>query len=146
MANARRPRPVRTPGRKMPPAEPMLLSRTGLGPIVALLAAVIAVGCGFFPLPASPYADTPASIFVVSRSEFEQAFPHRIPFYTYDDLVEAVASFPVFTNTGDEAIRRREAAAFLANVDHETGGLTIVEENVERRQAYCDAGMPYGCP
>ena len=132
--------PDRTPAERMP------LSRIGRGPMVVLLAAAIAVGCGFSPRPTSPYFQTPASPFVVSRSEFEQAFPHRDPFYTYDDLVEATASYPAFANTGDDTIRRREAAAFLANVHHETGGLTLIDERVERRRVYCDTGMPYGCP
>jgi chitinase len=117
-----------------------------LGPIVALLAAVVAVSCGFTSHPASPYAETPPSAVVVSRAEFEQAFPQRNPFYAYDDLVEAITSYPVFAATGDEATRRREAAAFLANVHHETGGLTLIQEDVQRRRVYCDADMPYGCP
>jgi predicted chitinase len=35
---------------------------------------------------------------------------------------------------------------FLANVHHETGGLTIIEEAPERRSVYCDRTKPYGCP
>lgn len=116
------------------------------GPIVALLAAVVAVGCGFTSHPASPYVETPPPSFAVSRAEFEQAFPHRNPFYEYDDLTEAAATYPAFATTGGEATRRREAAAFLANVHHETGGLTLIEESVQRRRVYCDAGMSYGCP
>jgi Chitinase class I len=129
-----------------PHVEPMPRSRIGLYPIIVLLAAVIGVGCGFSPRPASPYPQTPASPFVVSRSEFDEAFPQRNPFYTYDDFIKAAASYPDFANTGEESIRRREAAAFLANVHHETAGLTLVEENVARRQVYCDSGRPYGCP
>jgi hypothetical protein len=63
-------------------------------------------------------ADT--SAFIVSRAVFEQAFPDRNPFYSYDGLIAALRTYPAFTTTGDDATRRREAAAFLANVDHDT--------------------------
>ena len=122
------------------------MKRDGIGRITTLLVAVTVVACGVNSAP-SPAADAePASAFVVTRGEFEGAFPHRNPFYTYDDLVAALPLFPAFTATGDDATRRREAAAFLGNVDHETGGLTIVEEDVQRRRGYCDSAKSYGCP
>lgn len=65
---------------------------------------------------------------VLSRAQFEAIFPHRNPFYTYDGLVEAASRHPAFAGTGSLEVRRREAAAFLANVSHETGGLVYVEE------------------
>ena len=36
--------------------------------------------------------------------------------------------------------------AFLANIHHETGGLTVIEEAPSRRSVYCDGSKPYGCP
>ncbi|MEV7614290.1 glycoside hydrolase family 19 protein [Streptomyces sp. NPDC089799] len=91
--------------------------------------------------------DPDPSGFVVSRAQFEQMFPNRNPFYTYDGLVAALSAYPGFTRTGDDTTRRREAAAFLANVSHETGGLVhIVEQNTANYPHYCDAAQPYGCP
>ncbi|RKN11899.1 glycoside hydrolase family 19 protein [Streptomyces radicis] len=85
--------------------------------------------------------------FVVSEAQFNQMFPNRNPFYTYSGLVQALNSYPGFANTGSETVRRQEAAAFLANVHHETGGLVhIVEQNQANYPNYCDWGQPYGCP
>ena len=40
-----------------------------------------------------------------------------------------------------------EAAAFLANVSHETGGLVYINEiNTANWPTYCDWSQPYGCP
>ncbi|MFD9338296.1 glycoside hydrolase family 19 protein [Streptomyces sp. NPDC060028] len=85
--------------------------------------------------------------FVVSEAQFNQMFPNRNPFYTYNGLVAALSAYPGFAHTGDDTVKRREAAAFLANVSHETGGLVyIVEQNTANYPHYCDAGQPYGCP
>ncbi|MFG3225897.1 chitinase [Kitasatospora sp. NPDC048194] len=88
-----------------------------------------------------------AGSFVVSEAQFNQMFPSRNPFYTYRGLTDALSAYPGFTNTGDTATRRREAAAFLANVGHETGGLKyVVEQNTANYPHYCDTSQPYGCP
>ncbi|MGW0364472.1 glycoside hydrolase family 19 protein [Streptomyces sp. NPDC002990] len=85
--------------------------------------------------------------FVVSEAQFQQMFPNRNPFYTYNGLVAALSAYPAFAKTGDDTVKRREAAAFLANVSHETGGLVhIVEQNTANYPHYCDANQPYGCP
>jgi Chitinase class I len=118
----------------------MVVIRVGFSWCAALFA-LTAVGCGL-NIPSAE----PTSGFVVSREEFDTAFPNRNPFYTYDDLVAALPSYPAFANTGDDATRRREAAAFLGNVYHETGGLAFIEESVGRRSQYCDAGWSFGCP
>ncbi|MEU5163092.1 chitinase [Streptomyces sp. NPDC020875] len=85
--------------------------------------------------------------FVVSEAQFNQMFPNRNPFYTYTGLKAALAAYPGFANTGGETIKKQEAAAFLANISHETGGLVhIVESNQANYPHYCDRNQPYGCP
>ncbi|MEV6756804.1 glycoside hydrolase family 19 protein [Streptomyces sp. NPDC051214] len=85
--------------------------------------------------------------FVVSETQFNQMFPSRNSFYTYKGLTDALKAYPAFANTGSDTIKRQEAAAFLANVHHETGGLVhIVEQNQANYPHYCDANQPYGCP
>ncbi|MFF0446525.1 chitinase [Streptomyces sp. NPDC004609] len=85
--------------------------------------------------------------FVVSEAQFNQIFPSRSSFYTYAGLKEALASYPAFANTGSDTVKRQEAAAFLANVSHETGGLYhVVEQNTANYPHYCDRNQPYGCP
>jgi chitodextrinase/predicted chitinase len=85
--------------------------------------------------------------FVVTEAQFHQMFPGRNSFYTYSGLISAMSSFPAFAKTGSDTIRRQEAAAFLGNVHHETGGLVhIVEQNQANYPHYCDWSQPYGCP
>ncbi|GIG68043.1 glycoside hydrolase family 19 protein [Phytomonospora endophytica] len=85
--------------------------------------------------------------FVVTEAQFNQMFPGRNSFYTYSGLTAAIQAFPAFAGTGGDTIKKQEAAAFLANVSHETGGLVyIVEQNQNNYPHYCDAGQPYGCP
>ncbi|GLU47877.1 glycoside hydrolase family 19 protein [Nocardiopsis ansamitocini] len=85
--------------------------------------------------------------FVVSEAQFNQMFPNRNSFYTYSGLTAALGSYPAFAKTGSIEVQRREAAAFLANVSHETGGLVHIKEtNQANYPHYCDWGMPYGCP
>ena len=80
----------------------------------------------------------PPSGFLVSVAQFNQMFPNRNGFYTYAGFVAGAGSWPAFANTGDTAARKREAAAFLANVAHETGGLYYIEEIV--KGPYCGGG------
>lgn len=63
--------------------------------------------------------------FVVSEAQFDRMFPDRDPFFTYDGLLAATASYPAFARTRAPVVRRQEAA-FLANVSHETGGLVYL--------------------
>ena len=92
-------------------------------------------------------SDTIQANFVVSEAQFNQMFPNRNPFYTYQGLVDALSAFPGFANTGDDTTKKQEAAAFLANVNHETGGLQyVVELNTANYPTYCDWGQSYGCP
>ncbi|RSM43263.1 chitinase [Actinoplanes sp. ATCC 53533] len=85
--------------------------------------------------------------FPVSAAQFQQMFPNRIPFYSYAGLIDAIKKYPAFTTTGSDTVRKQEAAAFLANVNHESGGLVYVEEiNQANWPLYCDRSQPYGCP
>jgi predicted chitinase len=96
--------------------------------------------------PASGGGTTPSG-FVVSEGQFNQMFPNRNSFYTYGGLTAALSAYPGFANTGSDTVKKQEAAAFLANVNHETGGLVhIVEQNTANYPTYCDWGRPYGCP
>jgi predicted chitinase len=91
-------------------------------------------------------AGTTAS-FVVSQAQFDSMFPGRNSFYTYQGLTAALGAYPGFANTGSDTTKKREAAALLANVSHETGGLKyIVEQNTANYSHYCDTSQPYGCP
>lgn len=85
--------------------------------------------------------------FIVTEAAFESIFPERNPFYTYEGLVEATEHYPEFATTGGDEIALREAAAFLANVSHETAGLKFVREvNTSLYHHYCDPEQPFGCP
>jgi predicted chitinase len=112
--------------------------------LAVLSAAAVASGLAVV-VPAAPASA--AGSFVVSEAQFNQMFPHRNSFYSYQGLVSALSAYPGFANTGGDAVRKREAAAFLANVSHETGGLTyVVEQNTANYSHYCDRSQPYGCP
>ncbi|WP_406095313.1 glycoside hydrolase family 19 protein [Streptomyces sp. NBC_01013] len=85
--------------------------------------------------------------FVVSEAQFNQMFPGRNSFYTYSGLTAALSAYPGFANTGSDTVKKQEAAAFLANVSHETGGLVyVVEQNTANYPHYCDTSQSYGCP
>ncbi|MEI8074464.1 MAG: chitinase [Bacteroidota bacterium] len=43
-------------------------------------------------------------------------------FYSFDAFVAAAKLFPIFLGDGNDSIQRRELAAFLANISHETSG------------------------
>jgi predicted chitinase len=87
-----------------------------------------------------------SSGFIVSEAQFNQIFPNRNPFYTYSGLVTALSAYPGFTTTGSTTVQKQEAAAFLANVSHETGGLYyIVEQNTANYPYYCASSSQYPC-
>lgn len=77
-----------------------------------------------------PYTPTISSI--VSEELFNSTFLHKDDsacpakgFYTYSSFVQAAQCFPRFGNTGGLATRKREVAAFLAQISHETTGIYI---------------------
>ncbi|MFD7500536.1 glycoside hydrolase family 19 protein [Streptomyces sp. NPDC059850] len=100
--------------------------------------------------PAGQTADdtTPQNAdFVVSEKQFNEMFPNRNSFYTYSGLTAALSAFPQFATTGSDTVRKQEAAAFLADVGHETGGMAhVVEQNTANYSHYCDPNQAYGCP
>jgi chitinase len=59
---------------------------------------------------------------IVDADLWDELFPNRDELFTYDALIDAAVEFPAFAATGDDATRRRELAAFLANIGHETTG------------------------
>ncbi len=66
---------------------------------------------------------------LLSADLFSQMFPNRYAsgcngasLFTYAGLLQAAASFPDFAAEGSDTDRRRELAAFLANISHETTG------------------------
>jgi predicted chitinase len=80
---------------------------------------------------------------IVSESLFEQMFPDRNSFYTYQHLVEATNEYPAFASTGDLDTRKREAAAFLANVARETGHLIFIDQIAQ--DVYCQSSQSCPC-
>ena len=79
---------------------------------------------------------------VLTESTFNAMFPSHSATYSYAGLVNAASTYPAFGGTGDLAAQKREVAAFLANVAHETGSLQYVEEIV--KGDYCQPSA--GCP
>ncbi|KAL9816068.1 putative chitinase [Arabidopsis thaliana] len=95
---------------------------------------------------------------LVPRTLYDQIFIHKdnnaCPakgFYPYEAFVEATRSFPKFGSVGNFWTRRREVAAFLAQISHETtGGWATApdgpyawglcfKEEVSPQSNYCDA-------
>lgn len=112
---------------------------------LATLAALCGLLVGALPGPAA--AQPAHHRFVVSERQFERMFPERNDFFTYDGLIEATKAYPDFAETGGRTTEKREAAAFLANVSHETGGLYyVVAQNKDTYPIFCDTTQPYGCP
>lgn len=84
---------------------------------------------------------------IVSLETYKLMFPQRASLYTYDSLVQAAQKYPSFCNEGSDEQIKREAAAFLANVAHETGNLQHTEElNTANWPHYCDpTNSTYPC-
>jgi len=80
---------------------------------------------------------------ILSESAFHTMFPQRNRVYNYQGLVQAASSYAAFATSGDTTARKREVAAFLANVGRETGNLIYIEE-INKSDSYC-APKP-GCP
>jgi predicted chitinase len=81
---------------------------------------------------------------LLTEGQFNQMFPDRDAFYTYAGLIAAADTFPAFVNEGDLDTRKREVAALLANVAHETGRLVHIHE-LSPPSIYCMADEDYPC-
>ncbi|MEA5500676.1 glycoside hydrolase family 19 protein [Limnoraphis robusta] len=95
---------------------------------------------------------------LISSQTYEAMFPNRNALYTYDSLVSATKHYGEFCNSGSDEQRKQEAAAFLANIAHETTGgwdtapggrfawgLHFIEEQNPTSQ-YCDpSNTTYPC-
>lgn len=82
--------------------------------------------------------------FIVTEVQFNQMFPpaNRHPLYTYAGLVSAMRYYPGFSTTGTDTVRKQEAAAFLANVAHESDFLEVAKEyDTSKYPLYCSAGV-----
>jgi predicted chitinase len=98
--------------------------------------------------PGAPPTTAPPSTpgaFPVTEAQFNSMFPGRNAFYTYAGLTDAASKFATFAKTGTDTVRKQEAAAFLANANHETGGLVFITEIVKTNDL-CDESQPFGCP
>ncbi|CAK8544471.1 unnamed protein product [Lathyrus sativus] len=95
---------------------------------------------------------------LISKSLFDSIFLHKDDtacpaknFYPYQSFIEASKSFPEFGTTGCLATRKREIAAFLAQISHETtGGWSTApdgpfswglcfKEEISPQSIYCDS-------
>jgi predicted chitinase len=93
--------------------------------------------------PATPSTGTTPFERIVSRAMFDSIFPQRNSFYTYDGLVTAAKIYPGFASSGSVTAQKREVAAFLAQVTHETGALVYIEQIVKSN--YCDSTPSCPC-
>lgn len=66
---------------------------------------------------------------LLTETEWNQLFPHinggdsaNTPFYSYTAFVKATKRFPTFLAGANSELTKRELAAFLATISHETGG------------------------
>lgn len=100
----------------------------------------------------------PAISRLISQQLFNTIFLHKDDsacpanhFYTYDAFISATRCFPRFASVGNPATRKREIAAFLAQISHETtGGWATApdgpyawglcfKEEVSPQSNYCDS-------
>jgi len=70
---------------------------------------------------------------ILTKEEFNSIFKNPLAvnkdiwcpgydFYNYEDFITATKEYPLFGNEGSEEIKKREIAAFLANISRETTG------------------------
>lgn len=72
-------------------------------------------------------------------------FPNRLALYSYANMQTAAQAYTAFGTSGSSDTQKREVAAFLANVNQESGGLQYVEE-IDQSYNYCDASnTQYPC-
>jgi Chitinase class I len=67
-----------------------------------------------------------APFWIAREVNFKKMFSKRNSFYTYSGLTSTLSAYPVFATTGSDTVNKWEAAAFLANVSNEAGGLVYI--------------------
>jgi predicted chitinase len=126
-----------------------MLSKRVMSAVSAVLASVVlAVGLSPGAVQAGgQHHRPPVARLPMTEAQFNAMFPDRLPFYTYAGLVDVLKTYPAFANTGSSTLRRRELAAFLAHVNHESGALVYLETiNKDTWPIFCDTTQVYGCP
>jgi predicted chitinase len=88
--------------------------------------------------PATDFAHT------VTQAVYSEMFKAPAVPYTYQGFTGAVAKYGnMLAGGATPAVNKREAAAFLAHIAHETGSLTTV---VEKCSETCGKAIPPGAP
>eukprot|EP01018_Ginkgo_biloba_P020411 Gb_07463 [translate_table: standard] len=104
-------------------------------------------GCQSGPCTVKPVAGSVASLITTSFfSQISAGISNSCKgkrFYTYNSFITAAKSFPSFGNTGSNVYRKRELAAFFANVAHETGSLCYIDEI--NGPPYCSPSKQWPC-
>jgi chitinase len=67
---------------------------------------------------------------ILSEPTFNEMFKTALPVFNYSSLISAAGTYGqgTFAQAGSSLDRKHEVAAFLAQIAHETGSLTIVRE------------------
>ncbi|KAL7997698.1 putative glycoside hydrolase, family 19, Lysozyme-like domain superfamily [Plasmopara halstedii] len=82
-----------------------------------------------------------------NQNRFHEIFPNAIELYTFNGLVNAANQYLEFANTGNETNDKRELAAFLAQMAHESDNFKAAEEYGHENYTvwqYCD-NTTYPC-
>ena len=95
------------------------------------------------PDPVLSYFGSQTVVDFISEKDWNTLFPNRAgvnrlcdgtsDFYSYQAFITATKDFPAFAAEGPVSVRKRELAAFLAQISHETsGGAGSYEDGSER--------------
>nr|QFS19063.1 class I-C chitinase [Apopellia endiviifolia (species B)] len=76
---------------------------------------------------------------LVTPNVFDNLFPSRNSFYSYQAFLNAASAFSAFGTTGSPVARKREIAAFLAHVQQESDGLSTMDTVDDSAEVYCCA-------
>jgi hypothetical protein len=74
------------------------------------------------PVPPTPPPGGSGVGSIVTSALYDQIFPSRNSFYTYDSFIAAAGAFPSFGTSGSSDQQKQDIAAFFGNVFHETSG------------------------
>ncbi|MEH0166266.1 chitinase [Roseateles microcysteis] len=97
-------------------------------------------------LPLAANAHAAEHAFLPSLAQFDQLFPRRLAFYSYEGFTEAVRQTPGFAAWGSAQQRAQEMAAFLGQIAHESDQLRAQREyRKENWDHYCRKTDVFGC-